>query len=72
MQPNKPSAVLRRLFAQTLATLALLSAGAARADDSFFFRDQTHQQRQRAALFDHERGKLLQDAYACNRPSKTA
>lgn len=64
MQPNKTRAVL--------LALSLLYAGAARAEGSFFFPDKAPQQRQRATLSDHERSRLLQDAYACNRPHKTA
>ncbi|WP_126448254.1 hypothetical protein [Sulfuricystis multivorans] len=54
-----------------LTVLALVGAGTAHADGSFFFQDQTQPQRQRATFSDQERDKLLQDAYACNRPGKT-
>lgn len=60
-----------RLAAPTLAVLALVGAGTAHADGSLFFQDQTQPQRQRATFSDQERGRLLQDAYACNRPGKT-
>ncbi len=58
-----------RLAAPKLAVLALIGAGTAHADGSFFFQDQP--QRQRATFSDQERGRLLQDVYACNRPGKT-
>gem|GEM_PF-6591961 len=62
-----------RLAALMLAVLALVGAGTAHADGSFFFQDQAQQQpqRQRATFSDQERDRLLQDAYACNRPGKT-
>lgn len=59
-----------RLAAPTLAVLALVGAGTAHADGSFFSQDQAQPQR-RATFSDQERGRLLQDAYACNRPGKT-
>lgn len=62
-----------RLAALMLAVLALVGAGTAHADGSFFFQDQAQQQpqRQRATFSDQDRDRLLQDAYACNRPGKT-
>ncbi|WP_310676524.1 hypothetical protein [Burkholderia multivorans] len=51
--------------------LSINGAGTAHADGSFFFQDQAQPQRQRATFSDRERGRLLQDAYACNRPGKT-
>lgn len=56
-----------------LMALAIMlgSAETAHADGSFFFQDQTQPQRQRATFSDQERERLLQDAYACNRPGKT-
>lgn len=62
------SAILR-LVAPKLAVLTFLGSATAHADGSFFFQDQP--QRQRATFSDQERGRLLQDAYACNRPGKT-
>lgn len=54
-----------------LAIVLGVGAQAARADGSFFFQNGQEPQRQRAALPDQERDRLLQDAYACNRPGKT-
>lgn len=59
-------------YVPTLAVLALIGAGTAHADGSFFFQDQTQPQRQRATFTDQERVRLLQDAYACNRTGKTS
>jgi hypothetical protein len=58
-----------RLVAPKLAVLTFLGSATAHADGSFFFQDQP--QRQRATFSDQERGRLLQDAYACNQPGKT-
>ena len=56
----------------TLAAVLLpLWAASTNAQGSFFFQDQDHPPRQRATFSDQERGRLLQDAYACNRPGKT-
>jgi len=54
-----------------LAIVLSVGAQAARADGSFFFQNGQEPQRQRAALPDQERDRLLRDAYACSRPGKT-
>jgi hypothetical protein len=51
--------------------LSINGAGTAHADGNFFFQDQAQPQRQRATFSDRERDRLLQEAYACNRPGKT-
>lgn len=69
----KEALSLSRPLIQLMALAIMLSincAGTAHADGSFF-QDRAQPQRQRATFSDRERDKLLQEAYACNRPGKT-